>query len=538
MQSDLGAQRDGTESLESGSPRTNRIMDTLNTLDDPLALIDASNPTHVRVMYANASFANSLGLEDIPSQVKGSEEAGFEIVLEKMGCDHAQIDIAHRFLAQEKSFTLRMPAHALSGDDHAALDYSEMILHVIPCSSNSSHSHEIAIPLGIKADRRDFEAHGGPFGVAAKNSLWDAPISERLSTAYNHCKGMVSWLQFRSTESSDDSSDTENMELNSVASKYFIATLTKSAHPSDSKKPVLLTSNSSGSDHTLTGLSLGPMIASGSMTRNYRGNWKGHPVVVKIIDNPSMHQSVADFNRGSVDHPNVLKRYAGAYIDRVTKNGYKIKQLWYVEQFADRGILRDAIHAGLFCSTCTLRDKEIRIVLTALDIAKAIQSMHREKFVHGSINGLSVSLITDATEKSRGWRAMVSDPVYVGHLKERQGPQFFGHLDSNAVVSNLPPEVLLGQPPTPSTDAYSFGVLLWEMWKGMQAWPHLSPQQVLQTIAIDGERLSVPYNVPKKLGQIMSLCLSGCEESRPAFDTIVPLLSDYEHLLLNKVTTI
>ena len=67
----------------------------------------------------------------------------------------------------------------------------------------------------------------------------------------------------------------------------------------------------------------------------------------------------------------------------------------------------------------------------------------------------------------------------------------------------MPPEVLLEDKPSPATDAFSLGVLLWEMMSGVHAWRGCSAVQVLHAVALEHRTLTIPGGWPPgiKVGQ-------------------------------------
>ncbi len=77
---------------------------------------------------------------------------------------------------------------------------------------------------------------------------------------------------------------------------------------------------------------------------------------------------------------------------------------------------------------------------------------------------------------------------------------------------------------TPATDAYSFGVLLWEMWNGKRAWRHLPPLGVVHAVALQRRRLEVPKSAPPAVADLMQRCMAEDPGMRPSFNEILPTL--------------
>lgn len=62
-------------------------------------------------------------------------------------------------------------------------------------------------------------------------------------------------------------------------------------------------------------------------------------------------------------------------------------------------------------------------------------------------------------------------------------------------VTHMPPEVIIEGLVSRASDAYSFGVLLWEMYTGQEPWAHMRPTSIIQAVT-DGQQLQFPASTP------------------------------------------
>ena len=63
----------------------------------------------------------------------------------------------------------------------------------------------------------------------------------------------------------------------------------------------------------------------------------------------------------------------------------------------------------------------------------------------------------------------------------------------------MPPELLTNDELSPATDAFSFGVVLWELMSGRRAWRGLAPLQVINAVTLERRTLPVPEHWPAEL---------------------------------------
>ncbi|WZZ22884.1 hypothetical protein YC2023_124271 [Brassica napus] len=88
----------------------------------------------------------------------------------------------------------------------------------------------------------------------------------------------------------------------------------------------------------------------------------------------------------------------------------------------------------------------------------------------------------------------------------------------------LAPEIIAGDPEKTSeswmSNAYSFGILLWEMVTGEEAYGSCSPVQAAVGIAACGLRPEIPKECPQVLRYLMTKCWNTCPSTRPSFSHI------------------
>lgn len=158
---------------------------------------------------------------------------------------------------------------------------------------------------------------------------------------------------------------------------------------------------------------------------------------------------------------------------------------------------------------------------TVIEAAEAVKALHEAGIIHGDISGKSI--YATATEGVK-----VSMPGFWSA---------YGHSARAAVnvlramAPYLAPEVTSGAMPSPTSDIYALGVLLWQLLTGRTPYPGENPA------VIAAKHLSAPYpslrnitaSVPMPLDEIVRKCLAKRPEDR--YDKIDGLLADLRNLL-------
>ena len=81
---------------------------------------------------------------------------------------------------------------------------------------------------------------------------------------------------------------------------------------------------------------------------------------------------------------------------------------------------------------------------------------------------------------------------------------------SQGTITHMPPELLCEGQMHRSTDVWSFGILLWEMYTGQRPWHGMSYKQLMQTIGRDKQSPQWPADAPANLAvSVQSFAVMG-----------------------------
>jgi serine/threonine protein kinase len=96
----------------------------------------------------------------------------------------------------------------------------------------------------------------------------------------------------------------------------------------------------------------------------------------------------------------------------------------------------------------------------------------------------------------------------------------------------MAPELLLNHPTGKAADIFSFGILLWELFVGVEVFPHMMEAQIIMKVLVwyqskakdATDYLPLPDQVPAPLASLVKLCLDREPDHRPTFADITVTL--------------
>ncbi|XP_038705214.1 probable LIM domain-containing serine/threonine-protein kinase DDB_G0287001 isoform X2 [Tripterygium wilfordii] len=201
-------------------------------------------------------------------------------------------------------------------------------------------------------------------------------------------------------------------------------------------------------------------------------------------------------------HKNILQ-FHGICIDE--NHG-----LCVVTKLMEGGSLND-----LMLKSKKLQTKEI--IRIAADVAEAMRFMNDHGVAYRDLNTQRILL-------DRHGNACLGDMGIVTACKS------FGEAMEYETDGYrwLAPEIIAGDPESVTetwmSNAYSFGMVVWEMMTGEAAYAAYSPVQAAVGIAACGLRPEIPKDCPQILKTLMTKCWNNCPSKRPTFSEILLIL--------------
>ncbi|KAL6078981.1 Ephrin type-A receptor 6 [Balamuthia mandrillaris] len=332
-------------------------------------------------------------------------------------------------------------------------------------------------------------------------------------------------------------------------------------------------------------LILGEELGSGAFGKVYKGQWRGAPVAVKTFDHFKLQEAdqatimeireEAQMMQKLSNHPNVVK-FVGAVIQedhdieaqqpplqlQPSKQGASANEIQkggeegeegsgggegevgakeQPQQHLQKGGVTQQSIGSLppqdlkfalvleYCPKGSLYDMLVKrrervplviLVKMARDIAAGVLHLHREKVIHRDIATRNV-LVGDnyAVYISDFGLARVKQHD-VGFTQTKFGP-----------VKWMAPEAMTKRQYSEASDAFSFGVLLWEMVTRRMPWRGLQPAQVILAVSKNNTRLKIPNDCDPILRKIIKKCWKEKPEQRPTFEEILHILAKHYEAL-------
>ncbi|KXZ54284.1 hypothetical protein GPECTOR_5g371 [Gonium pectorale] len=298
-------------------------------------------------------------------------------------------------------------------------------------------------------------------------------------------------------------------------------------------------------------IKLETVIGCGTFGTVYKGTWRGLPVAVKSL---VFTASTASRRRAlqeaalcqSITHPNIAATYSselqplgpisgtlagGGSAETGREGTDKAAQtaqlpnewrLYIVQEFADGGTLGNLY--GNKDLWPRIGEPDLPAVLSlGLGIARAVAYLHSKRIIHGDLNPNNVLLKRDGGEPS-GFAVKVGDfglsvmlPEHRTHLSNlRQGTMFY-----------MCPAVVMKGQVGPSSDVFSLGVMLWELYHGRRAGTRTDAGPRYCSIFP-----SFPPTCPPVYSAVALHCLQRTPQHRPPAADVVVRLERLLRLLL------
>ena len=289
----------------------------------------------------------------------------------------------------------------------------------------------------------------------------------------------------------------------------------------------------------LYALTLDRLIGRGSFGQVYSGHLGANSVAVKIISVPMISNSGNDINKDTwlaqyeaattsqfTKHENIVSSYDWCQVEDVG-----MFQIWIISELCEGGSLATAIKQGRFFLPSPAKEKgtltpnanpkpNTKLILDiARQIARGVVFLHANNDLHGDLSSNNI-LFKEKECSSPPPGGSDTQPRLLAKISDfglRRNANSAATTQTSGTLRYMPMELLLEGKATRATDAFSFGVLLYEMYTGKEAWSDLTYAQLIYALTLDGKRLTVPDDAPVAFSTLIAECLSDDLEKRPKF---------------------
>ncbi|KAL6071243.1 Tyrosine-protein kinase abl1 [Balamuthia mandrillaris] len=259
-------------------------------------------------------------------------------------------------------------------------------------------------------------------------------------------------------------------------------------------------------------LEFGKQIGKGSFGVVFKGKWRLTPVAIKLLNNSLRQEQLQEF-RKEVELMQNLRPHSNVVLLLGVCLHHPEHPLCIVTELLPNGSLLDFLkkQKSQLPEEEKLGWNEL-MVRIAKGVAAGMQHLHAEQIIHCDLSARNI-LLTENLE------AKVADFGMSRVLSAEE--------DHHQTMSNIgpvrwmAPESLKDRVYSEKTDAWSFGVVLWEIATfGEMPYKNLTTMQVTVEVVMGRIRLEAPEGTPEVFCELMEQCLASNPEERPTFENI------------------
>jgi serine/threonine protein kinase len=255
-----------------------------------------------------------------------------------------------------------------------------------------------------------------------------------------------------------------------------------------------------------TELEMGQLVASGSFSVIYQGQWKGMDVAVKKLFDPRISpEQTEEFEReirilGPLRHPNIVP-LLGACLDPPD-------QCMVFEWYA-RGSLFELLH-----KTRPSMGWRLKVQL-AIAAAQSLHYLHTWQRVIVHRDFKSHNLLVDQS----GTTLRLCDFGLARYEDDTEGVDF-----TAGTPQYMAPELLKNTKFSDKSDVFAFGMLWYEIVSFEVPFEGLEPITIKAKVVDEKERPPVPLSCPKQMSQVMRDCWADEPSKRPSMSAVLTSL--------------
>jgi serine/threonine protein kinase len=253
-------------------------------------------------------------------------------------------------------------------------------------------------------------------------------------------------------------------------------------------------------------------LGEGAFGKVYLGKWRGAVAAVKLLDSfMTSEEDVNEIRREAAlmellgNHPNII-----SFVGAITHGSrYAI-----VTEYARHGSLESYLQTS--DGRALTKADRVRI---SLECALGIRSLHAENVIHRDIAARNILLGYELEAK-------VSD-FGLSRVKESAEKAASTKSNIGPVKWSAPEAIVPPRQYSEKSDAFSFGVLLWEIFTGQTPWADCTAVDVAVAVTERDERMDIPQSVPTTIRHLIRRLWKRRPKSRPDFEQICDALKEY-----------
>lgn len=238
-----------------------------------------------------------------------------------------------------------------------------------------------------------------------------------------------------------------------------------------------------------------------------KGNWNGRPVTITLFHMADISISVLEELAVEVAEVNNLDHeHLATFLGTSVVPG----SIYIVQENTLRGSLFEFIQKSTIPFT---RDFIVKVAQEICSVMMYLHEQQHPPITHGSLSSKTVMLTENLNVKL----------INLGLQRLRSYVQVM--LVTRVDSAWTSPEQMTGKSPTPASDVYAFGIILWELCTLKEPFQNISSPLLRKTVGRRRLRPSLK-NVNSELAEIMTQCWAHNPEDRPTFPELARMLDD------------
>lgn len=271
------------------------------------------------------------------------------------------------------------------------------------------------------------------------------------------------------------------------------------------------------------------LLGYGSFGRVYKAYWYGQEIALKITT-PFRNNVNEGILGEKLKHVNIVETYSYKILNKMddSSSSNPENELWIVQEYCNLGDISKSLNSNLFRDPNNNVPLMYNILMTLNDIAQAMKCLNYQKIIHCDLNCKNILLKSKQIDQSdkRRFMAKISDFGMISYYSQNNNDSQSNKTIPLGTLSHMAPEMISDGLKTSACDVYAFGIIMWELWSGKQAFEDVQPTAIARMVIFDKKRPTFDDLCPFDYIDLAKRCWSDNNVKRPKWSYIIEKISE------------